>query len=317
MKTLLFFSFLVGLVCGATAQDNLIPNPSFEIGDCETDYDTPFFHGAACWYNVNIATPDWFGTFSDNNCGLTNIYNPVALEIGEWQYPVDGEYMTGLYSAILGSETREYIQCKLLDSLIEGHIYCFSMEVSLNNVSNYASDAMGAHFSTDSIYNFDAWSWLGLTPQVQSPSGIPMTDTVGWTVIQGEFTASGGEQFVTIGNHLNDDETNIVLVNGPKNWNVAYYYVDNLNLIDCTPTGISEVELDHILIYPNPTQNWIVIQGDELEEIGLHDSKGKLLEVLKVDSNRFQFNLAERPNGIYLLKVRSASRSYIRKIIKE
>ena len=76
----------------------------------------------------------------------------------------------------------------------------------------------------------------------------------------GQYTAFGGEQYILIGNFFSDAFTNKLTKNG--NLNAAYYYIDDVSVVDCTGIGISEVNDDaEVSVYPNPASNTITIES--------------------------------------------------------
>jgi hypothetical protein len=316
MKTLLFLSFLMGLVCGSTSQDNLIPNPSFETVDCETDAGTNYFFGASHWYNCNYATPDYHGEESIDNC-VKSIFSPSWTSIGEWQYPKDGTHMIGLFGRPQNSGSRDFIQCQLLDTLLSNHEYCFSMHVSLSNTTTVATDGFGAHFSVDSLLNFGTINDLGVEPQVSNPLGEFLTDTLDWMVIEGTYYAQGGERFLTIGNHLDNTECSYVLVNGTTQWLTAYYFVDDLELYDCTPVSVNELKEFEFNIYPNPVSNRINIESPIEVTIEIYNSMGQLAYNGLLGPGTNSVDLEHLSRGIYIVKLHDLKTDFQKTIVLE
>jgi len=59
-----------------------------------------------------------------------------------------------------------------------------------------------------------------------------LNDTKGWTEIQGEFVAEGGERFLTIGNFYSFNKSNVVsTTNTNTPLQGAYYYIDDVEVI--------------------------------------------------------------------------------------
>ena len=150
----------------------------------------------------------------------------VGLVPSEWNSGV-GEYLG-----------FEYIQTKLLQPLIPCYSYHFSMQVSLANYSKYAYTKLGALFTEDQFYinNCDA---ITETPQVLNTS-IFLNDTLNWMTVEGDFTATGNERFLSIGffydNVINDT---LFFQDVPlfPNDVFGYYYIDNVSVVE-----IGEVE---------------------------------------------------------------------------
>lgn len=100
----------------------------------------------------------------------------------------------------------------------------------------YAVSDIGMHISTNSEYHTGSNLPMDhLTPQIKNNSGI-VWDIQKWTKVEGVYLASGGEQFITIGNFVSDQNTNLdsieqnIGANWPAPW-AAYYYFDDVYII--------------------------------------------------------------------------------------
>ncbi|NQY27999.1 MAG: T9SS type A sorting domain-containing protein [Flavobacteriaceae bacterium] len=85
--------------------------------------------------------------------------------------------------------------------------------------------------------------------------------------------------------------------------------------------GVSDYILDSSLkIYPNPTNNFIKISGNNnLESIALYDINGRLLQEVKIlgTATEKQIAISQYSSGIYVVKVTSTKGVLIDKIVKE
>ncbi|MEP7169801.1 MAG: T9SS type A sorting domain-containing protein, partial [Bacteroidota bacterium] len=200
---------------------------------------------------------------------------------------------------------REYIEGVLVDSLVGGHTYCVQFYVSLADRCIYATDKIGAYFSHDSIINYSTHQNLPVVPQVENIAGNIISDTLNWVSIIGNFTAQGGEKYITIGNFRTDSLT----LNDTIPWGVyyfAYYYIDDVSVTDCT-VGIDEINENTIVnIYPNPVYNELNIKMDniELSEIILYDLTSRKLLQQKF-TNSVTLNTEQLAKGIYIYEVRN------------
>ena len=131
------------------------------------------------------------------------------------------------------AEIREFIEVPLISPLIANKKYCIECYVSLGEISKYAIDTIQCYFSNNLITNGPPCTLLPYTAQVdlQNASGTAITDSVGWVRVYGEYTATGGEQYLIIGNFNSDGQTNYVTVNA--NGNLAYYFIDDVSVIAC------------------------------------------------------------------------------------
>lgn len=131
------------------------------------------------------------------------------------------------------SNWREYVEGELSQPLVAGQQYCVSFYVSLADNVKWASSDFGVYFSNTlvkvnctSVSN----SVLQYTPQlVYCDSAIEETN--GWTRLQWNYTATGGEQYITIGNFKDDNNTTVTCVN-PTAFNpYSYYYIDDVSVV--------------------------------------------------------------------------------------
>jgi gliding motility-associated-like protein len=94
-------------------------------------------------------------------------------------------------------------------------------------------DAIGAYISVDSA-NFSFCEISPFLPQIENPLGNIISDTVNWTEISGEYIATGGEQFITIGSFYPDSIIHIAYgdtIHPPGAW--PYYFVDDVYVYLC------------------------------------------------------------------------------------
>ncbi|MEY4385044.1 MAG: hypothetical protein RLY20_327 [Verrucomicrobiota bacterium] len=217
------------LVCGG---GNLVPNPSFETyTNCPDDLSELAY--ALPWYQPTDGTPDWFSTCAtiswvgvpDNFRGSQNAYA--------------GNAYAGLVAYSLNSNYREYLQAPLTTPLVAGQTYFVSFRASLADVSGWAVSELGAHLSAGPVTNYAIQSPLPVVPQVENPAGNPLASTNGWMLVQGMFTASGGESFITLGNFRADNATTATLADGYEAAN-SYYYIDNVQVqaVCSVPTNV-------------------------------------------------------------------------------
>jgi hypothetical protein len=152
------------------------------------------------------------------------------------------------------------------------------MHVSLAENSAYSTDAMQAYFSDTLVSGIQDYLPLPFIPQITNSNG-QLTNTIGWTLVSGNFTATGGENYLIIGNFKNDANT-VTQPSASGSWQEAYYYIDEVSLTTCT--GIENPDENAaISIYPNPVTNELhVVTGSNTpSEIILYDAvSGTLLQ---------------------------------------
>src|SRR5690606_21385660 len=130
---------------------------------------------------------------------------------------------------------RSYIQTKLTKSLIAGKSYCVKFHVSLADLSKYANNGIGVHFSTGKIKQADIAEGT-IVPQVTKP-GNPIINEMGtWAPVCTEYLADGTEKYLTIGNFAKQEEVLTEKMKRPREFTQpqirgAYYYIDEISVV--------------------------------------------------------------------------------------
>ena len=314
MKYIFTISF--SLCCFFTkAQTNLVPNPSFEDTlNCSTNFGQV---GAAFpWFNATNCTPDYYSDYS--SCGFPSLSNPVG-----YQLPATGVAYSGIY--LWAGSTREYISVKLDSVLQSGKKYKVNFSVSPANDFMYATDKISAYLSVDTFGFFGgACTQLSLLPQINNSLGI-IADTLNWTVVTGNFIATGGEVFLTIGNFNSNSNTNTSIINS-GGIGGAYYYIDDVSIVRCDTCSLnnfSELFLNGSTAFPNPFTTGTEIQFPsiygQISFISLFDCTGKEIEIKcsigeekdKTIINIFRNDL---PIGFYFIKIYTATNCLTQKL---
>ena len=297
----------------AIAQANLVPNQSFEnYISCPNSY-------SQITYSIPWFQPNTFGSSSDyfNQCSIIP-QTAVPNNFFGYQLPKSGVAYAGI--ALFGSFStsyREYLEVKLMDSLIQGETYCVKFYVVSSDNLKYGIDAIGAYFSIDSVVYYDTnYGVLPYQPQVENPLGNIITDTSNWIAIRGDIIANGGEKFITIGNFKDDNNTNTSVINPSSLGLRAYYYIDDISVVhgSCA-VGVEEVTGSdkEMLVYPNPSNGIVHFKGMENALVEVMDASGRIL-VKSASIN--QLNLTPFDTGIYIIKFTSEKGKVIyRKII--
>ncbi|TNE53332.1 MAG: T9SS type A sorting domain-containing protein [Bacteroidetes bacterium] len=83
--------------------------------------------------------------------------------------------------------------------------------------------------------------------------------------------------------------------------------------------GLTEEEIFHFTIYPNPTKDHLMIEMDGIEagNYELLGIEGKLIRKGKIDSPQTKLDLSTLSRGSYLLKLRSSGTEQIKRFLKE
>lgn len=282
---------------------NLVPNPSFEsLSNCPPT--TGYLQYATNWFNPNSASPDLFDT-----CVITS--SGVPLNIFGFEMPFDGHAHAGII--VLDTIVwREYIEVQLSAPLIAATEYFVTFYVSLADSSKYSMDQIGAYFSSSQITQENEYPIL-VNPQILNNSSNPLSNKDGWTMITGNFIATGGEEYMTIGNFFSDLQSNATYVGGGVNYPKAYYYIDNVcvttNPLSCySPVGMLEPKKNAVLsLFPNPFSDQLSfsLADNEQTTISLYDFLGHPI-LQQIFSNSTTINTQQLAEGIYFYEVKNA-----------
>lgn len=233
MSLKIFYTFLTFLFLQPAQlldAQNLVPNPSFEqYSSC------PVFASqlnlASPWFNPTLGTPEFF-----HGCAAVSSWVSVPSQAtGGYQPARTGVGYAGIY--ILRTDIpqmREYIEIELIEPLTEGRCYHFEMFVNQPNDHSLVSDGIGAYLVKGEL-RLPTASVIPVSPQFSNPLGNLITDTAGWTLVSGNYTAAGGEDHLVIGNFKDDNNTLYQVFNNNV-WytNSAYLLVDDVSLSEIT-----------------------------------------------------------------------------------
>jgi hypothetical protein len=267
-----------------------------------------------------------FGQFSNSyiddwdkpTYGSTDYYNyNCAGIIPSQQIPRTGNAYAGIIAYNYGQEYREYMTGMLTAPLNPGATYYCEFFVSLNDGYIQAVKEIGAHFSVSSPGPYANSLHVPLTPQIQNTITL-LDDTSNWMRISGYFLASGGEQYITIGNFNDDAGTTIVQVGSSGSYG-SYYFVDDVWLSLAEGTGIGFAGLPALAIYPNPAEDKLYIQGSlEVYSIAtISDLAGRKITEVMPDmiSNDLHCVNLDVNAGIYLIEIPFRNGVFRKKII--
>jgi gliding motility-associated-like protein len=209
------------------AQVNLVPNPSFEnlTGYIPALPENPV-ETAVPWDTIP-------GGWGGGNVAI--VPSPYIVLFGETLYQVarTGQFMVIMDYYQPGVTTnRGYIKSPLIRNLKPNQQYCATAYFNLVNVVRYASDKIGLYFDNGSLQCIAENDAAFTTPQIQSPDGVFYSDTLNWMKLQGVFTATANQSFITIGNFNQLAASNGSIVNGAATHIGASYYIDDVSVLE-------------------------------------------------------------------------------------
>lgn len=316
IQILFFLLFIFIQELNLQAQ-NLVPNPSFE----NINYCPPYYNDIVVlqnWQNPTNGSPNIFNACNNTNAGVpgNTFGNQFALE---------GNGYIGLILYLNNINAREYFQVELLQPLVSNTKYKISFYVSLADSSRWGINNIGLYFSQNSFFVNTLYS-LNYSPQILS--SIIITDISTWTLISESYQAIGGEKFITIGNFMDNANTDTLCINPNYNptINSAYYYIDNVFVGLDTTVHVNESVLlgNDIKIYPNPAKDKIIITNNdnysEEIEVTISNITGQRIIFEKFQSqsqNQKEINISKLINDIYILKIQSGIKIEYKKLIKQ
>ena len=191
--------FLITHNAISIAQVNLVSNPSFEeIYGCP-DYGGQIdsAKGWSTFISGGGGSPDFFHVCctAPYACGV-----PLNSGYYSFQYPHSGNaYCDVQVVGNLSSDYREYIQSKLIKGLSATHTYCVKFYTNLTDHSLAYIKPLGAYFDDGIVSAPPPYGLAVASPQVYN-TFQPLNDTVNWIKIEGSFTSTGTETYISLGN---------------------------------------------------------------------------------------------------------------------
>ncbi|MCB9224380.1 MAG: gliding motility-associated C-terminal domain-containing protein [Crocinitomicaceae bacterium] len=122
---------------------------------------------------------------------------------------------------------REYTYCTFTSPMVAGTTYDISFWVSLSDNSQFGTDdGLELYFSNVPVTGTGGnWAPITtITPQIQNTTVI--TDKVNWIQVSYQYTAVGGELYMTLGNFKTDVNTTTYAA-GAGSYSTVYLYVDD------------------------------------------------------------------------------------------
>ncbi len=290
---------------------NLVPNHSFEI------YDTcPFsvsqIHFAPPWVDPTNSSSDYF-----NSCGGSLGGSGIPSNYFGVQNAKDGNAYAGFSAYFISiSNYREYIQVRLTDTLKASSCYRLIFYVSIADWEMYGVNTLSAYFS-DTAISGPVYTFFPFNPQFIYTDNLVGDDTT-WYKVEGTFTASGGEQYMTIGNFKHDAQTIITLVNPNGFEGGAYYYIDDISLTQCN-VGVEEMENEeHVRLYPNPASDKLTIESKmQNAEIEIRDVLGQMVYRTKAIAASSTIDVSMLSKGVYFISLQNGKQTINKKFIKQ
>jgi len=243
----------------------------------------------AIWYNSNFGSSDHFHSdYTGPNVGVPNnifgteddhttLGNNLGGYAGLWAYrmtPTQDNY-------------REYISSHLNCKLETGQLYDISFWVSLGDDLTKESAGIGLYLSSTNI--FEEINLFTHTPQLNATSPIGNN---GWTELSLNNYSGGGEEYIAIGNFLDDSETTTLGTSTNSGGYIqgSYFYIDDVSITPVPPSIVADVPTTCI---PSGTAVELTASGSPgynwswTDSGGNHSSTGSTLNVTPTETTTY------------------------------
>lgn len=298
----------------ASAQQNLVSNPSFEeYTECPTGSGQIYFAQA---YSAFRGSPDYF-----NSCAPTSSSYSVPSNAFGYQQAASGNAYVGIICFVNSVFGREIIANNLIAPLSVGQKYFITFNVSKaddSSIGGYSINKIGAKFSKD------MYTDINIDNSAHIYTNIVVSDTINWTRIAGSFIADSAYQYIAIGNFFDDVNTTIVK-NSSGFW--AYYLVDDVcvstDSLLCANfyTSLEETNISsQFSFFPNPATDFLTIENsfNTPYNITVFNSLGQQLYMGKnIISNNLQMCVSSYNAGLLFIQITSENNQCVYKLLKQ
>lgn len=246
MKVLMSL-FLCMFSCASLwAQVNYVKNPGLEeYTKCPNDWNQIIYSKDWSIPGDSTTTSEYSMEYY-NVCGNStpDYKSHIPVNAYFYGYPHSGNGMAGgqfYYDktlppppGLIPFNYRDYLVGRLIKSLTAGKTYCVSFWVNLAEAAGVGQNKLGAYLDNGTINTLPDTLGAEITsvmPQVYTNTVI--MDTANWTKIEGNFTATGNETYITIGNFFPNDSVTTVVANywffGTQ---YSYYLIDDISVVE-------------------------------------------------------------------------------------
>ena len=201
---LLFLTFVFSI---SFAQKNLVPNGGFEAHKNKRNTSIT---NAAPW--KGIATVDYY-------------LQALKLDTSIYHGPHTGEASVGLRFQL---KYKEYLYVKLTQPLKADSVYHIQAYFRLLSISTTALKHLGIYISKKPFVLSDK---VDYTNSVYMYEQKGLVNNFNWIKLEGEYTAVGGERYITIGNFVKNTKRDMYRMNRSKLFilfHESYYFVDDV-----------------------------------------------------------------------------------------
>ncbi len=306
----------------ALAQENLVPNPSFEdtLG-CPDSEDQ--IHYAEGWikYSLSTSTPDYY-----NACANPAFYGVPNCGGGYQQSKSGNAHAAVATFAGPISDYREHIGIQLTSTLVIGHKYFVSFYTVMAEAFGFGtpSNNIGVRLST---VPYSGNNPVPIDNFAHVHSSTIINDTINWIRVSGSIIADSAYKYVIVGNFFDDANTDTLTYDSLSNQ--SYYYIDDIcvstdSLCNVSTTIYDKRAHNKFHVFPNPVDDHLTIQAINPLQISrsinakIFDKSGRVLFQEDLSHDQLTFNLSSINPGFYILRIQGEGPGllYTCKIVK-
>ncbi|WP_298509859.1 OmpA family protein [uncultured Kordia sp.] len=228
MKTT--FQLFIFLTSSFLFSQNLVLNPSFEdCMHCERSMGQ-FDKNVTDWSTPSKGSTDYFNYKGKKNYNHYNGYQKSRTGIAH----------AGIY-VFTEKNYREYVQGTLKETLEKGKEYTVTFYVSLAEKSTKATTDLDILFTEEKLVKcyHSNYCEKQIKPKKATDKKFRKVEIdrerfyrekLGWTKISFTYTASGFENYFSIGNFNSNWKTNKIQIQRAQEYEFAYYYIDDVSI---------------------------------------------------------------------------------------
>jgi outer membrane protein OmpA-like peptidoglycan-associated protein len=308
MKNLAILGVLTLTTIVSMGQDdkNLVQNPSFESEKGKLKKLNQI-NIATEWDSPTGLKADLFASDKEAPCSAPeNIYGKES--------PYDGARYAGIVMYSYNNKApRTYLQTKLIAPLRKDVEYCIKYYVSLADLSKYAVNNFGIYFSKDGLEKdgkadiiFDAGKER--EDLAKNSDNKIYNGRYNWEPVCATYTASGKEEYITIGNFYNNKETKFEKLKPLANFRgtqipTAYYYIDQVEVFimedpaECACNNAENVQTESVVYHKESASEdgFTIEEQVKLATVYFDIRKSKLESNMKKDMEVLAGSLKANP----------------------
>jgi len=317
----------VGLsVASASQSQNLVPNSSFEVFTMNCTSAAAAAYGyLEDWDYIMCSTPP--GLMHACNNALNNGSGVPQNALG-YQNAHSGDAYAVISTLLVHSQgpaedgnPQKYANVDLIEPLAADRLYCVRLWMNMADSSCYRTGAFHAFigYGVPNVCNYQDTAW---DTHASVTWDISTVDTSEWSLLEGEFVANGGETNLTLGAFQFEDEIDSTFIADYSGLTegvlTSKYFIDDVEVWACSVGWNEQRGQNAPSVYPNPATEHVTIQlpmASGKARVELLGADGRLVMGHLVSEGSIKLNVAQLPQGQYILRVLTGDRVFVDKIV--